>query len=491
MRIDEIQQHQGNVNRFGGMATPLAYLSSPGGPPPEVPPRNQSTNHRTINMPECEPLLPPPPPPPRNNSEQTELAWPRMIKVYPSDRRTSPVKRTHSDRVTPTREVLNFNRVSYLSTIGANSYLRNAINVQIPFRPRNFRMHGSHHEGNSHRLRGRNMSETSLSHAQQHQQLSNPASGRPHHQAAAPVPYSSVDDISSRNHSSGDSSSDESPSEISHSNEPPSYHLPHHAMQKSPADPHSHHPNQQRIKEQNQKSGSAAIPGNLSVLKEICAGAASSDGLYDSTVGTNANFKLQKNPVVGVSHASTNYMGDSCTSFEFLSNSKGHSTTGTDTRGGEDYLFSPASSSGDNAVVFKEKGNSSTGGSNGGHNNHKNHRKGTPNSGANSLHESQTGEKGQQGEGSCAGSDRGNCNNADRVSNNGDGGSNNGDGGSSAPSTGNRKDSSCQTEKSYVKGNRISDFEKEIKKLLERQHLPQVDELASVQKVLSVMGKLR
>jgi hypothetical protein len=105
MRIDEIQQHQGNVNRFGGIATPLAYLSSPGGGPPEVPPRNQSANHRSINMPECEPLLPPPPPPPRNNSEQTELAWPRMIKVYPSDRRTSPVKRTHSDRVTPTREV--------------------------------------------------------------------------------------------------------------------------------------------------------------------------------------------------------------------------------------------------------------------------------------------------------------------------------------------------------------------------------------------------
>lgn len=67
-----------------------------------------------------------------------------------------------------------------------------------------------------------------------------------------------------------------------------------------------------------------------------------------------------------------------------------------------------------------------------------------------------------------------------------------GGGDSTAASTGNRKDSSCQTEKSYVnKGSRISDFEKEIKKLLDRQKLPPVDELASVQKVLSVMDKIR
>lgn len=63
---------------------------------------------------------------------------------------------------------------------------------------------------------------------------------------------------------------------------------------------------------------------------------------------------------------------------------------------------------------------------------------------------------------------------------------------SSTPSTGHRKDSSSQTDKSYVlKGGRISDFEREIKKLLERQRLPPVDELASVEKVLSVMEKFR
>lgn len=63
---------------------------------------------------------------------------------------------------------------------------------------------------------------------------------------------------------------------------------------------------------------------------------------------------------------------------------------------------------------------------------------------------------------------------------------------SSTPSTCNRKDSSSQTDKSYVlKGGRISDFEREIKKLLERQRLPPVDELASVEKVLSVMEKFR
>jgi hypothetical protein len=191
-------------------------------------------------------------------------------------------------------------------------------------------------------------------------------------------------------------------------------------------------------------------------------------------------------------------MGDSCTSFEFLSNhGKGNGSGVGEPRSTDDYLFSPASSSGgeNNAIIFKEKGNSSTGGSNNAHNNH---RKGKSNSATNSVSDGQGEGRGQvqqqQGEGSCGGSDRGNCNasnNGDRASNNGDGGSNNGDGGSSAPSTGNRKDSSCQTEKSYVKGNRISDFEKEIKKLLERQHLPQVDELASVQKVLSVMGKMR
>lgn len=128
MRIDEVHPTPSNLNRtnaFGGIATPLAYLQQlsssnnmGGGPPPAVPPRNpnssggsqsQGIGHRSITMPpEHEPLLPPPPPPPRNQLEN-EMAWPRMVKVYPlSDRRTSPVKRTHSDRVTPTREVSSF-----------------------------------------------------------------------------------------------------------------------------------------------------------------------------------------------------------------------------------------------------------------------------------------------------------------------------------------------------------------------------------------------
>lgn len=139
MRIDELHPNnsstrlQPNGLLFGGVPTPLAYLNSGngvnGGPPPAVPPRNPITGsgglgHRSITMPESEPLLPPPPPPPRTaNNSQSQLpqhlqglhglnqgdeatAWPRMVKVYPSEnRRTSPVKRTHSDRVTPTREV--------------------------------------------------------------------------------------------------------------------------------------------------------------------------------------------------------------------------------------------------------------------------------------------------------------------------------------------------------------------------------------------------
>lgn len=110
MRIDEIHQrnhnqHNNHTNIFGGIATPLAFVGALKTSNPPVPLRHNS-NHIGISIvaPENEPLLPPPPPPPRNNGEP-ELAWPRIAKVYPSEKKTSPVKRTHSDRVTPTKEV--------------------------------------------------------------------------------------------------------------------------------------------------------------------------------------------------------------------------------------------------------------------------------------------------------------------------------------------------------------------------------------------------
>jgi len=251
------------------------------------------------------------------------------------------------------------------------------------------------------------MSETSL--------LSGANKRRP--QAAGPAPYSSVDDISSMNQTSGSSSSDESPSEKGPSNE---------SSVPSPT-------NATQAKDQK------SLSGNLSVLKEICAAANSSDGLYDSSVPNVKN--LNKTGSCAVPR-STNYMGDSCTSFEFLNST--NNTKKSDRRG--DDSLSPLN------PVLKEKESSSS-----------------PivckiDQVSYSPSVLQT-EKLLETE--------------------------NPDDGSSAPSTGNRKDSSSQTEKSYVKGNRISDFEKEIKKLLDRQHLPQVDELASVQKVLSVMGKLR
>lgn len=248
------------------------------------------------------------------------------------------------------------------------------------------------------------MSETSL--------LSGANKRRP--QAVGPAPYSSVDDISSMNQTSGSSSSDESPSEKGPSNE---------SSVPSPI-------NAAQTKDQ-QKS----LSGNLSVLKEICAAAISSDGLYDSSMPSIKNINTSS----GVPR-STNYMGDSCTSFEFLNNA--NSAKKSDRRGDE--CLSPK-----NHVLKEKEGNNSP-----------------IVCKADQVTYSPTVQQEKLTE----------------TENLDDG---------SAPSTGNRKDSSSQTEKSYVKGNRISDFEKEIKKLLDRQHLPQVDELASVQKVLSVMGKLR
>jgi len=140
MRIEEVQPRNAPPGRpfniFGGIPTPLAFVpsSSPGSGPP-IPLRSlhpqqshaASTSNNAGNgnqsqingipVAEKEPLLPPPPPPPRNNhpphqlhinmprNGDAELGWPRIAKVYPSEHRTSPVKRTHSDRVTPSREV--------------------------------------------------------------------------------------------------------------------------------------------------------------------------------------------------------------------------------------------------------------------------------------------------------------------------------------------------------------------------------------------------
>jgi adenylate cyclase 1 len=119
MRIEEVQprNHNGRpFNIFGGIPTPLAFVTN-SGPPIPLRSVSNSSNQNHIPVAEKEPLLPAPPPPPRthhdiqlnmNRNPETELAWPRIAKVYPSEnhQRTSPVKRTHSDRVTPSREVI-------------------------------------------------------------------------------------------------------------------------------------------------------------------------------------------------------------------------------------------------------------------------------------------------------------------------------------------------------------------------------------------------
>lgn len=226
----------------------------------------------------------------------------------------------------------------------------------------------------SGRLGGRNLSENSL--------LPRVVRPKPH---ATPIPYSSADDISSLNRTSSESSSDESPSE----SPPPPANYDVHCSKEN--------------KNFRLQKPLPPLPNDLAALKNMCtATGISSDGLYDNT-------STPPRPP-------TNYVGDSCTSFEFRSDAEG-----------SDSRF----------------------------NNHKDHR-----------------------EDHCLSDGRESSSKKNEDS--------------SAPSTGNRKDSSSQTDKSYVKkGSRISDFEKEIKKLLERQQLPNVDELASVQKVLSVMDKLR
>lgn len=299
------------------------------------------------------------------------------------------------------------------------------------------------------------------------------------------MPYSSVDDISSLNPSSGSSSSDESPSELSH----PDDH--------SPMNPNRGAGIVGANSKETSSSGhqkSLPVAPNLSALKEICATAASSDGLYDSGSVANVSSKQQQPRTVPV-HNATNYLGDSCTSFEFLgkSDQQGHHNQQPSSE--DRLLLLPSSSSTTNntsAVETQRSSSSNKGGGGGSGHSHtssqgsnaghrKNSKRKTPPSSVMVSHTNSGTTEGQNGTGRSGGSN-----------NNGAGGGNNGDDGSSTHSTGARKDSSCQTEKSYVKGNqnRISDFEKEIKKLLERQHLPQVDELASVQKVLSAMGKL-
>lgn len=119
MRIDEVQpRKQGNLNGFF-MHNPQLSISNSvelsqgqsiqsggfGG--------GRTFNDQTIDMDgphshtgESEPLLPPPPLPLRNITD-VELGWPRIAKVYPSERekRTAPVKRTHSDRVASHKDV--------------------------------------------------------------------------------------------------------------------------------------------------------------------------------------------------------------------------------------------------------------------------------------------------------------------------------------------------------------------------------------------------
>lgn len=115
MRIDEVQpRKQGNLNGFFLQNQQLSISSSS-----EIP-QGQSLQGfgRNFNESggdmeggrdhngESEPLLPPPPLPLRNITD-VELGWPRIAKVYPSERekRTAPVKRTHSDRVASHKEV--------------------------------------------------------------------------------------------------------------------------------------------------------------------------------------------------------------------------------------------------------------------------------------------------------------------------------------------------------------------------------------------------
>lgn len=330
------------------------------------------------------------------------------------------------------------------------------------------------------------------------------------------MPYSSVDDISSLNPSSGSSSSDESPSELSHPDDPPIH---------SPILPPIRGVGIGKESSQIQKSSHPVAP-NLSALKEICATTASSDGLYDSS----GNIKAPRSSSVQVQNASTNYLGDSCTSFEFLGNSAaksqipgqgdnhhrsrshhhgGGDRSGGQSSGGEDRLLllppsagetqrSSGSNKGGSGGSGHHSRNSSNAGSNAGGGGKNQKRKITPSStgvGANlpGINPGQSQDEGSAGSGGGGGQNGDGTGRSGGSVGGGSNKNNNGDDASSTHSTGSkRKDSGCQTEKSYVKGNqsRISDFEKEIKKLLDRQHLPQVDEMASVQKVLSAMGKL-
>jgi len=121
MRIDEVQpRKQGNMNMNGFFLQNQGISSSV-----EIPTQNNIQNFcRNFNEQggglsnmeqggverdhngENEPLLPPPPLPLRNITD-VELGWPRIAKVYPSERekRSAPVKRTHSDRVTSHKDV--------------------------------------------------------------------------------------------------------------------------------------------------------------------------------------------------------------------------------------------------------------------------------------------------------------------------------------------------------------------------------------------------
>jgi len=282
-----------------------------------------------------------------------------------------------------------------------------------------------------------------------------PRSNKPH--SALPVPYSSADDISSLNRTSSSSSSDESPSE----SPPP----PPRDETRSPRFPSSRRSNNsvdsksgrsgnesgsnnRKNLHKRESSGSGKLisspkPTDLSALKELCATGVSSEGIYDNAP-LNGNTKSH----VAVNCAVPGNIGDSCTSFEYLDSQKRKELSGSSVeKQKHSKAVSPLSSGKEQLSPINSHA-------------HKLFTNGPVQKVAspNAPHQR----------------DRSN------------------DEGSSTHSTSNRKDSGCQTEKSYVnKGSRISDFEKEIKKLLERQQLPQVDELASVQKVLSVMDKLR
>lgn len=118
MRIDEVQpRKQGNLN-MNGFFLQNQQMSMPISNSVEIP-QGQSiqtgagsygggsgVEGERDHTGENEPLLPPPPLPLRNITD-VELGWPRIAKVYPSERekRSAPVKRTHSDRVTSHKEV--------------------------------------------------------------------------------------------------------------------------------------------------------------------------------------------------------------------------------------------------------------------------------------------------------------------------------------------------------------------------------------------------